>query len=233
MNKLLPLTCFFLCVVNLLSQSPHGENFKINCSTCHTPQDWSVDLELQAFDHDTTRFPLEGQHATVDCKLCHSSLVFSKAETSCASCHIDLHNQTLGNDCVRCHTADNWRVDNIAEIHEQNAFPLIGAHAIANCTDCHQSDTDLRFDPIGVTCIDCHNDEYLAATNPNHLNAGFSTECSACHDINSLDWSASSFDGNLFDHDAQYFPIYSGAHEGEWEGCIDCHTNSNDYSEYT
>jgi hypothetical protein len=25
-------------------------------------------------------------------------------------------------------------------------------------------------------------------------------------------------------HDAQYFPIYSGTHNGEWDQCVDCHT---------
>ena len=31
----------------------------------------------------------------------------------------------------------------------------------------------------------------------------------------------------------QYFPIYSGAHEGEWDQCTDCHTNTSNYSIFT
>src|SRR5690606_10857797 len=36
-----------------------------------------------------------------------------------------------------------------------------------------------------------------------------------------------------FDHDGQYFPIYSGDHLGVWDQCVDCHTNPNDFSVFT
>jgi hypothetical protein len=30
-----------------------------------------------------------------------------------------------------------------------------------------------------------------------------------------------------------YFPIYSGDHEGEWNSCLECHTDPNNYSVFT
>ena len=44
-----------------------------------------------------------------------------------------------------------------------------------------------------------------------------------CH--NEVAWEPATFD-----HDGMYFPIYSGKHNGEWDQCIECHTNPNDYS---
>ena len=40
-------------------------------------------------------------------------------------------------------------------------------------------------------------------------------------------------DSSSFDHDDEYFPIYSGSHEGEWSDCIDCHINPNNYAIFT
>ena len=101
--------------VTLFGQSPHGEQFSINCSDCHTSSGWQPLREDMVFDHNTTRFDLNGQHAIVDCRSCHSSMVFSEASTECISCHMDIHQQTVGQDCARCHTANNWLVDNITE----------------------------------------------------------------------------------------------------------------------
>ena len=46
--------------------------------------------------------------------------------------------------------------------------------------------------------------------------AGFSTDCLLCH--NMVTWL-----GATFDHDSEYFPIYSGAHRGRWSSCATCH----------
>jgi hypothetical protein len=41
--------------------------------------------------------------------------------------------------------------------------------------------------------------------------------------------------GAVFDHDAQYFPIYSGVHQKRWEnqGCPTCHTVRTDFRVFT
>ena len=34
-------------------------------------------------------------------------------------------------------------------------------------------------------------------------------------------------------HDAQFFPIFSGKHRGEWDDCVDCHTNTGNYAVFS
>lgn len=287
--------------VTLYSQSPHGSDLKIDCAACHTPDGWEVSYKAVQFNHDSTRFALSGRHTSVDCRSCHISMIFSEAGTECIDCHTDIHNQTVGMDCARCHTPQNWLVDNITELHQDNGFPLVGAHATSSCNQCHVSETALRFDRIGNDCINCHADDYASTTNPNHGDAGYSTDCIICHDVTALDWSSQNINHNFFpltkghdiadcaschtsgsysntptdcaachqadyagalnpnhvnanfptdcaschttdpgwmpatftQHDADYFPIYSGEHEGEWDQCMDCHTDPSNFAVFS
>ncbi len=290
-----------LCVVWAQGQSPHGKELTISCNACHTSDSWAVSRDSISFNHDTTRFLLQGEHKMVDCRQCHSTLEFSKAETNCISCHLDIHQGTVGQDCGRCHDSKSWLVSNIAEVHRQISFPLLGAHALASCAECHTSETSLRFAPIGDECINCHQKNYDATTNPDHKKAGYSTECIECHKIDAFEWTASGINHDFFpltqghainecatchtgpdysktspecitcheanylattspnhqainistscvechttqpgwrpaefkQHDALYFPIYSGAHNGVWDNCVDCHKDQSNYSVFT
>ncbi|MBT8275187.1 MAG: hypothetical protein KJO39_03500 [Bacteroidia bacterium] len=289
-----------LVLLPVMSQSPHGDDLKMDCAECHTPDSWTLNFETLQFDHGTTKFELEGSHEVTDCKACHTDLTFKDTSTDCISCHLDVHNQSVGNDCMRCHNSDSWLVFNIPELHEQNGFPLIGAHTNLGCIECHDSASTLVFRPLGNECIECHRDDYMATTNPNHAISGFSTDCIECHSPFGIGWDAEGIihdffpltlghdiqnctechtNGDFtntptdcfachsddyiattnpnhqtanfptdcaschstnpgwmpatFDHDGMYFPIYSGAHEGEWNDCIDCHINTNNYSVFT
>jgi len=297
--------------LSLLAQkSPHGTSFRSNCDDCHKTDGWKVDLKTVTFDHKATKFPLVGQHNQVSCKDCHKSLEFAKTQTECNACHNDVHEQTVGNECARCHTPNSWVVTNVTQLHQQSRFPLIGAHTVADCKDCHKNllPTDpstgtasrLRFDPLGVECYDCHKGNYLATTAPNHIQGNYSTNCDECHKINSTSWSGGGINHNFFplegghaisdcktchtsgsyskipsecischqpdfnaaknpnhvalnfptnckachslspgwkpadyaNHDAS-FPIYSGNHKGEWNSCADCHTNPANYAQFS
>ena len=55
---------------------------------------------------------------------------------------------------------------------------------------------------------------------------GFPTTCADCH-------TTSAWIPSTWDHDSQYFPIYSGKHEGEWNQCSDCHTVAGNYSVFS
>jgi nitrate/TMAO reductase-like tetraheme cytochrome c subunit len=88
---------------------------------------------------------------------------------------------------------------------------------MADCSDCHKSESFVRFDVIGVNCVDCHRNDYEATTNPNHKTAGFSEECSQCHPVNSLQWAGAGFNHN-------FFPLVQG-HSGL--KCADCHKTGN------
>ena len=197
------------------AQSPHGNGFEIDCSNCHTSENWKVDTQKLDFNHTETGFELIGIHKQTDCKSCHTNLEFSKVKQECFECHTDVHENTLGKDCESCHNSFSWVVASISEIHQMRRFPLLGAHVSADCNQCHISSSNLRYEPLGVECIDCHRNEYNSTQNPNHITAGFSTDCTECHNMNQTVWSFSSFG-----HD--FFPL-TGGHA--ISNCFDCHNN--------
>jgi len=207
----------FLAIWPVLAQSPHGDELKMDCARCHDPSGWSINYRTVQFDHDKTDYPLEGTHALTDCKLCHTTLVFSEAPMDCVSCHTDMHSQSVGNDCVRCHDSETWLVDNIPELHEENGFPLVGSHGNLSCVECHTSETTLRFDRVGNECISCHQDDYAATQSPNHTTAGFSTDCIECHNPLGFGWDSQSIN-----HD--FFPLTEGH---DIQDCTQCHTTGN------
>ena len=208
-----------LCFCPLLAQSPHGEELKMDCALCHNPSGWNVDIADVQFDHATTRFELEGTHNLVDCKLCHASNIFSDATatTDCISCHADVHSMSVGNDCVRCHSPESWLVDDIPELHEENGFPLIGAHANLSCVECHLAETNIRFDRIGNDCINCHRDDYEATESPNHVAGNFSTNCIDCHSPLGFGWET-----DPIAHD--FFPLTLGHNIAD---CAECHNTGS------
>lgn len=217
MYRLSPIILVLCCIASMYGQSPHGESLTIDCAQCHNPEGWTIETETLQFDHNTTDFELEGTHAQVDCKACHTTLVFDEAPTDCFSCHTDVHSQSVGNDCMRCHTSESWLVFNIPEIHEENGFPLIGAHTNLSCVECHSDESTLIFNRIGNECIECHRDDYVATQNPNHLAAGFSTDCLECHNPLGFGWDAEGIT-----HD--FFPLTQGH---DIQDCSQCHTTGN------
>ena len=96
-------------------------------------------------------------------------------------------------------------------------FPLLGAHRMADCADCHKSESLARFDVMGVDCIDCHRNDYNSTTSPNHAQAEFSQDCSICHPVYSFEWSGAGFSHS-------FFPLTLG-HAGPI--CTDCHIGGN------
>ncbi len=322
MRQATSILLLFWFSTNLLSQNPHGAALKIDCASCHSPAGWEIPSDFWRdheprkprvskstgmpitsdtvfFSHNkSTDFPLKGRHAVTDCRDCHETLVFENTSSDCISCHTDIHQMTVGNDCARCHTTNHWLIDDIQQLHVDNGFPLTGVHTSLNCTDCHTSETELRFDRIGNDCVSCHLSDFNASTNPNHKQAGFSTDCLECHDPFTADWNTDKVDHSFFPltkgheitdcaachaggdfantpnncfachqpdfentlnpnhvtagftndcaqchttdpewmpaqftaHDGQYFPIYSGKHQGAWNQCAECHTDPNNYA---
>jgi len=219
MRSLSQIILLLTLSVGLFAQSPHGKELTMACADCHNPKGWKLEAGTYSFTHEKTQFPLMGMHQDVNCKLCHPTLVFSEAETECVSCHTDMHYQTVGMECERCHTPKSWLVENINDIHRQSRFPLVGAHITADCYSCHPSASLLRFEPLGVECIDCHQKDYDATTSPNHVQGNFSTECLDCHNINAFSWSGSGFNHS-------FFPLTEGHALND---CQACHTGT-DYS---
>jgi hypothetical protein len=89
--------------------------------------------------------------------------------------------------------------------------PLSGIHQALGCEGCHRSRT---FERGGVTCFQCHREDYERAANPNHAASGFPTSCDACHRASHTAWSQA-----VFDHNAS-FPLV-GTHATQ--PCQVCH----------
>ena len=218
MNKAFSILSFMFLSVTLAmalpQKSPHGIALNVDCAVCHKTADWK-EVKPNTFNHDTTAFPLTGQHKDVSCKKCHESLIFSDVKTNCIDCHKDIHQQTVGQDCQRCHTTSSWIVTNVLKMHAMTKFPLRSAHAVLDCYSCHKSTSKLRFDPMSSECFDCHASNYYATINPNHTQAAFPKDCALCH--NERDWKDSKFD-----HNTTAFPL-KNAHYGV--ECVKCHSN--------
>jgi hypothetical protein len=204
-------------------EMPH-ETLRLECETCHTTESFTE----VSFDHDAmTAFPLRDRHQLVDCRGCHTLKDFSKVKgTDCQSCHTDIHEAKLGPDCGRCHVADGWKVLDIFEVHEQTNFPIMGKHAMLDCQSCHNNFPRGDLSHTDSRCVACHQSDYLAVSNPNHVTAGFSTDCESCHQMNTFRPAL------LPDHDI-FFPIYSGEHKGVWDECATCHTNPSSSADFT
>lgn len=205
---------------NKETDSPHGDGLSLGCDECHTSDSWNIDMTKFSFDHDSkTQFSLNGSHLDVSCKECHSNLVFANGKSSCYECHTDIHEQTVGMECERCHTSNSWLVENMTEIHQLSRFPLLGAHNTADCNDCHETASSLRFDPLDTECFSCHREDFYAAQSPNHVEANYSTDCTECHQMNAFSWT-----GTDINH--SFFPLTLGHNISD---CASCHQDPNDY----
>lgn len=199
--------------------------FPQDCARCHTTASW-----LGArFDHNAfTQFPLTGAHLSVACSQCHINGRFAGTPRDCASCHLpDFQKTTNPNhvaagfptDCSLCHSTAQWTGAKFD--HSRTRFPLTGAHTRVACLDCHIGG---RYTGTPTDCYSCHKKEYTTVTNPNHVAAGFSTNCALCH-------TTSTWTGASFNH--MWFPIYSGVHKGKWTTCNDCHVNPSNFAVFS
>ncbi|MFQ5638095.1 MAG: hypothetical protein ACE5IR_08900, partial [bacterium] len=161
-----------------------------------------------------------------DCESCHNIENFSNVTAECNSCHQDVHQAKMGNDCRRCHSFQGWEIFNTEEIHTNSRFPLLGRHSLVDCQNCHPNQQQGDFALLTTECISCHQQEYLATENPNHVANSFSPSCQECHNLN--DWQPALFPN----HDA-FFPIFTGEHDGAWNDCSDCHTNPASLSDFS
>jgi hypothetical protein len=170
--------------------SPHGA-LSIPCQECHTYTSWKPIRSNPEFNHDQTGYPLRGMHAKVACTKCHLDLVFKKVSSNCADCHADIHRRQFGANCESCHTVKGWQVS-LKQIRDhQNRFPLIGAHAMLQCDDCHKNAAAGQFTGLSTACYSCHQRDFQTPV-LNHAAAGFPATCESCHTVNT--WFNAKFD---------------------------------------
>jgi hypothetical protein len=93
------------------SASPHGGSVT-NCAQCHTTAGFNLTKPFPG--HPIPLGTGAGQHGTMACTLCHTSLVFSAPTRPCSDCHgvggsALSHVPHVGpSDCLRCHWPTTW-----------------------------------------------------------------------------------------------------------------------------
>jgi hypothetical protein len=212
------------------TQSPHGASMKRDCSQCHNTKDWTVDASNVVFNHQETEFPLTEAHRNVRCRACHQNLEFDRVGKSCSDCHTDFHQGRMGKDCEYCHTAGTWEDRRkVRENHVRTLFPLIGAHASAECEDCHGTSDRSGFAGTSTACLSCHREEYNHTADPDHRKAAFGENCTECHGDGAVSWKGASY------RHSGSFPLTEGhaalrcrdCHERVYSGtstdCFACH----------
>ncbi len=198
--------------------------FSDNCLDCHDQQSWSP----STFDHAQTSFPLTGAHLATSCADCHLKGQFAGLASDCWSCHENDFNQVtdpnhivnnFDKNCTICHNTQAWSPATFD--HNQTDFQLTGAHITVNCQECHTS----GYQNTPTDCFACHQTDYESTSDPAHQTAGFPTSCNDCH-------NTSAWEPVNWDHDSQYFPIFSGRHQNAWDNCSECHVYTNNYQQF-
>jgi hypothetical protein len=139
-----------------------------DCTVCHNQKSWKG----ITFDHNSTGFKLEGEHAKIACTECHyrendkgiRTQQFNGLSEECSACHKDHHAGQFAingkTDCSRCHGYDDWQKSTFD--HNTSRFKLGGAHKTVKCEECHKPVTDekgkyIQYKFEDIKCSRCHS----------------------------------------------------------------------------
>lgn len=216
-------------------QDPHKSRLGNDCTRCHTTAGWRQ-VRDNDFDHDKTRYPLRGRHATVACEKCHAQenrrdgALSMPAFAACTDCHRDEHDGRGRKRpgwlaCDTCHDVQGFRPARYTlEQHDRSAYPLDGGHLAVPCGMCHrvQQAADkaraarLDLAPAHAGCRDCHRDPHTPAE-PRESGLLADMACAVCHTPAS--WRKLNPEGG-FDHGKTRFAL-DGRHAQV--ACDRCH----------
>jgi len=181
-----------------------------NCANCHKEHFGRnfklVNFDEKSFDHNLTKFKLEGAHAKLKCSSCHNQKFFKGEKykngtflglgTKCLDCHQDAHMGQLSQNCLECHTFEKWDLALKTFNHDKARFKLTGLHKNVNCYSCHPKSKsgNVLFtvfkNLIFSSCSNCHND----------FHKGKFGECEKCHSTTGWQNLKIKFDHNLTDY---------------------------------
>jgi len=179
----------------------HENKFGRDCKKCHSEESFKNAAVSGAFNHNKTDYPLEGKHASVNCKSCHKQSLTARLKFDhCTDCHSDYHKGQLKksgqtSDCKDCHSVSGFAESNFSiERHNQGGFPLEGPHAATPCVSCHKKDKEWNFKDLKKSCVDCHENIHK-----NYIDEKFfhNQNCGGCHEVSV--WSKVNFDHNTTD----------------------------------
>jgi len=138
-----------------------------HCTICHNINSW----KCVNFDHDKTKFKLEGAHARESCAICHFKKnssgeriqKFEGISAECSSCHEDSHGGQFKingkTECAKCHGIEDWK--DYKFDHNTSRFKLDGAHLKLGCVECHKKITIekvifIKYKFKDIECTVCH-----------------------------------------------------------------------------
>ena len=209
----------------------HRGELGANCARCHTTRSF-FDRDVMTKAHQLTRFPLQGGHLGVECSNCHTpgaqgSLQFVGTAIECVSCHKSDFNtapnhvaNNFPTTCTTCHNQVAWnRVSGLGGSHPTTPIALTGVHANRQCADCHLAGQ--AYSAVRQTCDGCHHSDFVAAKDPDHVAAGFSTTCTTCHAL------VPGWAGATFNHATSPIAL-TGVHANRQ--CADCHLAGQAYA---
>ncbi|MCB2229667.1 hypothetical protein KQH82_03055 [bacterium] len=203
----------------------HEAKLGTDCARCHSPEGWQVFDMFQV--HLDTDAPIMGRHVTLDCESCHTGFPrgdLSHTDARCVACHQSDYLETtspshvvagFSTDCEMCHQMNTFRPAMLPD--HDIFFPIYsGEHdgTWSTCGTCHPNDNNFA----DFTCLVCHEHRQ---SEMDETHAGFdgyaynSDDCYLCHPRGVAE--------DFGEHDALYFPVFSGSHQGEWESCSACH----------
>jgi hypothetical protein len=201
---------------------PHKGNLGTSCETCHNVESWK---KVAVFDHNKTKFPLRGGHVKATCIACHVGEIYKNLSMTCNDCHAiqDVHGGKFGPLCQDCHSVETWK-DAKFDHSKQTRFALAGAHAKAQCSDCHGNNVRAK---IAMDCASCHKSQDVHK-------GQLGSACGDCHGVNT--WRQDV----RFDHGLTNYPLTglhiavaceschaSAAFKGAPRACIGCHKNDD------
>ena len=101
----------------------------------------------------------------------------------CVTCHLaeyqsvshPPHPGVRATTCGTCHLETSWHPYRL-----NHSWPLEGAHAKANCFDCHRGEPR-QFEGTSQECVSCHQDDRQTANQKVRRHEQFGTDCKTCH----------------------------------------------------
>lgn len=165
------------------------------CKYCHTEHVGRnadvIRLNKDFFNHKETDFPIESNHAKVQCISCHKPKVkYRDTPKECIKCHkeTDPHYGRLGDKCLDCHKDLTWR--KFTYDHNKTKFPLKDKHIKVACAACHPSQ---RWKKTPLECYSCHKiNDFHRGNN--------GQKCEMCHVP--TEWKK-----HIHNHDKTKFPL--------------------------
>jgi hypothetical protein len=145
----------------------HQIDYGDRCLDCHDGRD-----RMGTFDHNQL-YPLDGRHAEIACRDCHTGQVYVATPANCADCHPepDLHAGEFGLQCGWCHSAVAWAP---AQFRQHTFLAALGPEGDLPCQVCHV-DSYTRY-----PCDACHGRDEMRKIHQ-ALDIAAVDDCTSCH----------------------------------------------------